>query len=446
MLHQCLTPSGALRIKEPTQVMQVQQTVSVTEMPEMEDDDDGETAYRVLVVDDSRAQRLVLAMFLRKWGYEVFEAGSGEEALEICAKVRVGFVISDWMMPGMTGVEFCSKFKSMPRDDYGYFILLTSKSEKSEIADGLLAGADDFVPKPVGSDELRARLRAGQRILSMRSELVEKNRMIAQNMKELQKLYDSLDRDLVEARKLQQTLVRERFRDFGAATASLMIRSSGHVGGDLVGAFQIDERRIAVYSVDVSGHGVASAMMTARLAGYLSGNSPDQNLAFIQLPDGRRGVRRPSEIAAAFNRLMIEDIQVEQYFTLAYAELDLKTGRVVLTQAGHPHPLVMRADGTVEKFGAGGMPVGLISGAKYEDTELILAPGDRLFLMSDGLTECPGTNGVDLGDDGLARMVARLTDLPSPSLLEALVWDLTEFAGTDHFADDVSGAILDYRG
>lgn len=411
-----------------------------------DNDDDGDAAFRVLVVDDSRAQRHILSMYLRKWGYEVLEAGSGEEALAICATMPVAFVISDWMMPGMTGVEFCSQFKSLPREDYGYFILLTSKSEKSEIADGLLAGADDFVPKPVGSDELRARLRAGQRILSMRSELVEKNRVIAANMRELQKLYDSLDRDLMEARKLQQTLMRERIRDFGRASVSLMIRSSGHVGGDLVGSFQIDEHRIAVYSVDVSGHGVASAMMTARLAGYLSGNSPDQNMAFQQLPDGRREVRRPSDIARAFNRLMLEDIQVEQYFTMVYAEIDLRTGQVLLTQAGHPHPMVLRKNGALETVGEGGLPIGLIPGADYDDSELLLAPGDRLFLMSDGITECSGTAGVDLGEDGLASMLLRLADLESPALLEALVWDLVAFAGTEQFNDDVSGVILDYRG
>lgn len=408
--------------------------------------EDGDAAFRVLLVDDSRAQRHILAMYLRKWGYEVLEAASGEEALALCAATPMGFIISDWMMPGMTGVEFCRRFKALPRDDYGYFILLTSKSERSEIADGLLAGADDFVPKPVGSDELHARLRAGQRILSMRAELVEKNRLIAANMRELQALYDSLDRDLVEARKLQQTLVRERFRDFGAARASLMIRSSGHVGGDLVGCFQIDERRVAAYSVDVSGHGVASAMMTARLAGYLSGSSPDQNLAFQKLPDGTRGVRRPSEIARAFNRLMLEDIQVEQYFTMAYAELDLPTGRVVLVQAGHPHPMVLRAGGRVEQVGAGGLPVGLIPDARYKDSRLTLAPGDRLLLMSDGLTECPGPDGVELGEKRLARMLQRLAGLESPELIEALVWDLANFAGADHFADDVSGVLLDYRG
>ena len=401
---------------------------------------------RVLVVDDSRAQRHILAMYLRKWGYEVLESASADAALALCASIRVGVVISDWMMPGMSGVEFCKRFRALPREDYGYFILLTSKSEKSEIASGLEAGADDFVPKPVGSDELRARLRAGLRILGMQAELVAKNRVIAANMEELQKLYDSLDRDLMEARKLQQTLVRERQRDFGRAAASLMIRSSGHVGGDLVGAFQIDERRVAVYSVDVSGHGVASAMMTARLAGYLSGSSPDQNLAFQQLPDGRRSVRRPAAIAQEFNRLMLEEIQVEQYFTMAYAVLELDTGKVVLTQAGHPHPMVLRADGRLERVGNGGLPIGLIPDADYDDSELTLNAGDRLFLMSDGITECPGTTGLDLGEEGLASLLDRLGELESPALLEALVWDLADYAGTDHFADDVSGVLLDYRG
>lgn len=409
-------------------------------------DHDVEATFRVLVVDDSRAQRHILSMYLRKWGYEVIEAASGEEALAVCATIAVGFVISDWMMPGMSGVEFCSKFKALPREDYGYFILLTSKSERSEIADGLLAGADDFVPKPVGSDELRARLRAGQRILSMRSELVEKNRVIAANMDELQKLYDSLDRDLMEARKLQQTLVRERFRDFGRASAALMIRSSGHVGGDLVGTFQLDDRRVAAYSVDVSGHGVASAMMTARLAGYLSGSSADQNLAFVQRPDGRREIRSPAQIAQAFNRLMLEELQVEQYFTMAYAELDLGTGQVRLAQAGHPHPMILRRDGRLERVGSGGLPIGLIPDAEYEDCSLTLAPGDRLFLMSDGLTECPGPTGLDLGEEGLARILTRLADLDSTAMLEALIWDLSDHAGTDRFADDVSGVMLDYRG
>ncbi len=400
----------------------------------------------VLIVDDSRAQRKILQMQLTRWGYDITEAASGDEALALCRARDFDIVLSDWMMPGMSGPDFCKAFRGLPREGYGYFILLTSKSEKAEIATGLENGADDFVTKPVSADELRARLRAGERILGMQDELVEKNRLIGTTLGQLQKLYDSLDRDLIEARKLQQTLVRDRFRDFGAGTASLLLRPSGHVGGDLVGSFVISAQRIAVYSVDVSGHGVASAMMTARLAGLLSGASPDQNIALKTAPDGARDAWAPAEVAARLNRMMLEDLQVDQYFTLAYAEINLETGGFSLVQAGHPHPMILRKDGDVEQLGDGGLPIGLIDGAAYSQTAAHLSPGDRLLLVSDGVTECPNPAGEELGSDGLHALLVQNAVLASTDLLEALIWDLNTHAGGADFPDDVSGILFDYRG
>ena len=406
------------------------------------------TALRrhVLVVDDSRLQRKILTSSLQRWGYCVTEAASGDAALALCRETRFDIVLSDWMMPGMTGLEFCKEFRALPSDGYGYFILLTSKSEKGEVVHGLDGGADDFLTKPVSADELRARMRAGERILGMERELTEKNRLVGVTLAQIQTLYDSLDRDLIEARKLQQSLVRDRHRDFGQATVSLLLRPSGHVGGDLVGCFPIDARRIAFYGIDVSGHGVASAIMTARLAGLLSGASPEQNIALTLGPDGTRDAVSPVIVAARLNRMLIEEMQVEQYFTLAYAEVDLQSGQVAIVQAGHPHPTVLRRDGRIEYLGEGGLPIGLIPDASYTLTEAQLFPGDRLILVSDGITECPDTANVELGEDGLAAMILRNADLTGRDLLEALVWDLTAYAGGEEFRDDVSGVLFDYRG
>ena len=400
---------------------------------------------RVLVVDDSRAQRRILAVQLQRWGYAVTEAETGDAALLLCQDQIFDIVLSDWMMPGMTGLDLCQAFRALPREGYGYFILLTSKSEKTEVAVGLENGADDFLTKPVNSDELRARLRAAERIVSMQQELVEKNRLVGSTLGQLQKLYDSLDRDLIEAKKLQQSLIRDRHRDFGMGKAFLMLKPSGHVGGDLVGSFVIDERRIAVFSVDVSGHGVASAMMTARLAGLLSGGSPDQNIALCINAEGARDAYPPEEVAFRLNRMMIEDVQVEQYFTLAYAEIDLTTGHVKLVQAGHPHPFHLRGD-QMMPIGEGGMPIGLIPGATYNAVSTQLLPGDRLFLVSDGVTECPGPDGRELGTEGLQAMLERSAGLASPNLLEALMWDLSAYSGGQDFPDDVSGIMFDYSG
>lgn len=400
----------------------------------------------VLVVDDSRAQRRILSLALARGGYRVTEADSGVSALALCQETAFDIVLSDWMMPEMDGLDFCRSFKALPRDGYGYFILLTSKSEKGEIADGLDCGADDFLAKPVNSDELRARLRAGERILSMQSELMEKNRLVGSTLTELQEVYDSLDRDLIEARKLQQSLVRERFRDFGRGEVSALLRPSGHVGGDLVGFFEINSKRIGVYSVDVSGHGVASAMMTARLSGLLSGSSPDQNVALTVSVFGERDAHPPEEVAARLNRMMFEDIQVDQYFTLAYADINLHTGELQLVQAGHPHPALIRKSGAIEYIGAGGMPIGLIPDATYERVEALLEAGDRLFLVSDGVTECPSPDGEELGEEGLTRILQANQTMTNSALLEALIWDLSAHFGGEDFPDDVSGALLLMKG
>ena len=154
----------------------------------------------ILVVDDSKLQRKILTSLVKRWGFKVCEAENGEQALEMCKDDQPDIVLSDWMMPGMSGLELCQSFRSLPNDDYGYFILLTSKGEKDEVTEGLRAGADDFLTKPINVDELRARISAGERILDMQRELTKKNCMISETLDELQRVYDSLDKDLIEAK------------------------------------------------------------------------------------------------------------------------------------------------------------------------------------------------------------------------------------------------------
>lgn len=407
---------------------------------------DVDAIKRVLVVDDSRAQRFILSSSLKRWGFEVLEADSGQAALEICQRESLDLILSDWMMPGMDGLEFCKEFRKLERGNYVYFILLTSKSEKDEVVHGLDVGADDFLAKPVNASELRARIRAGARIQQMERELTEKNRTVTDALAEIRCLYDIIDRDLIEAKKLQQSLVKERYRDFGTAEVSLLLRPSGHVGGDLVGFFPISKTQVGLFSIDVSGHGITSALMTARLAGFLSGSTPDQNLALVHCDDGGYSARSPALVAEELNRIVLEEMDTEHYFTLVLAHLDLVSGTVVATQAGHPHPAIQRADGGVELCGEGGLPVGLIPGATYEDFDINLNAGDRLFLMSDGITECPGKDGDMLDEDGAVEMLIRNTLVRGSQFLETVMWDLSDYFGGDDFPDDISAILLEFNG
>jgi sigma-B regulation protein RsbU (phosphoserine phosphatase) len=399
-----------------------------------------------MVVDDSKLQRRILSASLKKWGFEVVEASSGPDAIEKCKERLPDLVLSDWVMPGMSGLQFCREFRTLSETQYGYFILLTSKSEKAEVAKGLDSGADDFLSKPVDVDELRARISAGERILEMQRQLIDKNLIITHTLDELQRVYDLLDKDLIEAKKLQQSLVRERTRDFDGGKLSLLLRSSGHVGGDLVGFFPVNDTKLGLFGIDVSGHGISSALMTARLAGYLSAAVPDQNIALVSCADGTFSMRPPDEVVRELNALVLSEMETEHYFTLLMAEVDLDTGNVLICQAGHPHPVVQRRDGQIEQDGLGGFPVGLLAGVEYEKFQVNLSPGDRLLILSDGVTECPDPSGIMIEEEGLAEMLFELRDVTGPPLLEAIVWKLSEFAGHADFPDDVSGILFEFTG
>ena len=123
---------------------------------------------RVLIADDDPVARRMLEGLLGKCGYDVLSTNDGSEALEELQKPEgPSLVISDWMMPGMDGLELCRKSRELDRSDYIYFIILTTKGRKEDTVQGLEAGADDYLVKPFDQEELRCRVKIGKRILDL---------------------------------------------------------------------------------------------------------------------------------------------------------------------------------------------------------------------------------------------------------------------------------------
>ena len=409
--------------------------------------DDAEPVARpILVVDDSRAQRHLLAKTLARAGYATIEAASGEEALELCRSGEVELVISDWMMPGMSGVEFCRAYRDLRRDLPGYFILLTAQTEREVLVEGLESGADDFLSKPFHAIELKARIRAGERVVTAQKDILCKNALLSKTLDELQTLYDALDRDLDEARSFQEALVPDRHHALPGAEVSFLFRPSGHVGGDLVGLFRITDTRYGVYSVDVSGHGVASALMTARVAGYFNPMSPLQNIALETAGDGTATMLPPDEVCRRLNTILLTEMETDTYLTMALADVDLETGHVRVAQAGHTSPAIQRADGSVRFEAAFGMPIGLVEGAEFSAFDLELAPGDRMLLYSDCVTECPLPGDAMLEEEGLAEILGENRDLRGTDLLDRLAEEMARRSGLSDFPDDLSCALIERAG
>ena len=132
----------------------------------------------VLVADDSLIMRRLLTAYLRPWGYEVLEAKDGEEAWSLFQSESVSLVLTDWIMPNVDGLELIRRIRASPRPGYCYLILLTAKSEKEDLVTAMEAGADDFLVKPCDKEELRVRLREGERIIRLERELAQQNRQL----------------------------------------------------------------------------------------------------------------------------------------------------------------------------------------------------------------------------------------------------------------------------
>ena len=128
---------------------------------------------RVLIAEDEPISRHLVEKFLIQWGYDVIVANDGDEAWWVLQKEDTPkLAILDWMMPGMDGVQICREVRKRTGEPYIYILLLTAKSQKQDIVQGLEAGADDYLTKPFDPEELRVRLRAGRRILDFQEQFL----------------------------------------------------------------------------------------------------------------------------------------------------------------------------------------------------------------------------------------------------------------------------------
>lgn len=195
---------------------------------------------KILIADDDPVSRLILQTALTKWGYQVLAVCNGDEAWEILEQPgSPQLAILDWMMPGLDGVQLCLTLRKREAEPYVYVILLTAKSDKKEIAQGLEAGADDYLTKPFDQSELKARLRTGQRIVTLQSELIT-----ARESFRHQAAHDQLT-DLLNRRAILEALERELARAQREGTALSLVMadldhfkdindSYGHAVGDQV--------------------------------------------------------------------------------------------------------------------------------------------------------------------------------------------------------------------
>lgn len=393
---------------------------------------------RILIVDDAEDLLLVIATILESWGYETVTCNDGAEAWALIQRGDIPFVISDWLMPGLDGVELCRRVRAADFGHYVYFILLTGLESKASLVEGMDAGADDFLVKPVAAEELRVRIRAGERVLALEQQLAERNRKLAET-------FNTIRQDLETAAVLQKTLLPKPQTLQGTGFNWLFLPSA-FVAGDTFDYFPLDQRHLGFYQLDVAGHGTPSALLSFTLNRMLARDMSERGFLKRRLAQAPYyAIESPVAVLGELNRRFAADGDTLMYFTMIYAVLDTQTGTVTLVQAGHPSPLwLQRAAGRVVSVGTGGLPVGILPDPTYDTVTFTLAPQDRLFLYSDGITDCARPDGEMFSVERLHEVLHRSIDQPLAAVVAELGRALRDWKGDAHYSDDITLLALEW--
>jgi sigma-B regulation protein RsbU (phosphoserine phosphatase) len=410
----------------------------------------------VLVVDDDGANRDMLSRRLERKGYAVTVAEDGRRAIELVGQRPFDLVLLDVLMPGLSGLEVLRQLRQSHAATELPVIMATALSESGDVVEALRLGANDFVSKPLDFPVVLARIQSQLALKRAVEEVVRLERSLEQRNQELTGANDRLaeanrrmERDLRAAARIQEALLPRGEPRLPRVRFVWHYQPCEELAGDGLNVFALDDRRAALYVFDVSGHGVTSALLSVTFSRLLS---PPSDPSSVLRPDAGRGESAqvggpmpPAEVADRLNRMFPFDESIEQYVTMLYGVLDATTGAFRYVSAGHPGIAHLPADGPGRIVETRGFPIGLAV-RHYDEHALDLAPGDRIYLYSDGIPEATDADGRVFGGD---RMLAALDGAraePLEHAIDSLLAELTQWAGPAGLRDDVSVVAAEFLG
>lgn len=253
---------------------------------------------------------------------------------------------------------------------------------------------------------------------------------------DVERAYECIRRDVDAAAQLQRQLLPAQLPAVAGIRFAWEYRPCSGLGGDGLNVFWLDDDHIGLYLLDVSSHGVAAALLSVTLARLLSPSLNQSSLLRVSDGDGYR-ISPPGDVARQLNQWLLANSTGEQYFTILYGILDVRTHRLEFVSAGHPPLLHASANSEPAMLHVPGFRIGCVESADYEETSLQLRPGDRLFLYSDGLTEATSPAGEQLGLERLKRTIEASKGEPIEACTPRLVHEVLRWA-VDDPEDDLS--------
>jgi sigma-B regulation protein RsbU (phosphoserine phosphatase) len=385
----------------------------------------------ILVVDDTPANLQVLAGMLKDRGHKVRPVPGGKLALLAARRDPPDLILLDINMPEMNGYEVCEHLKADDELKGIPVIFISALTEQLDKVKAFAIGGVDYLTKPFQMEELHARVETHLKLRRLQIELEESNARLA-------KANGRMSRDLKAAAKIQETFLPREVPRLQGADFAWIYRPCDELAGDGLNIIPLGDAKFGLYILDVSGHGVASALLSVTLSRLLS---PPSEPSSILIRDGddrdRFNITPPAEVAARLNRLFPFDTATEQFATIVYGILDTATGEFRYVSAGHPGPVHLPAGADPVILESRGSPIGLADDA-FEERSVRLRAGDRLYLYSDGVPEAMDPAGKQFGDARLLEAIGRGRSEPLQEGVATLLEEIARWHGPQRPQDDIS--------
>jgi sigma-B regulation protein RsbU (phosphoserine phosphatase) len=346
---------------------------------------------RALIADDQPDVIEALRLLLKQEGYQIETANSPAAVLDNLSAGDFDVLLMDlnYARDTTSGQEGLDLLRSIRKLDSGLpVVVMTAWGSVPLAVEAMRGGAQDFVEKPWDNSQLLSTVR----------------RQIHNGVAERE--------EVREAVATQQALLPKRIPQIPGCDISVAWTPLGKVGGDYLDLVPLSESRLGICVGDASGKGVSAALMMSNLQAAVHALAPD--------------ARSTASLTTRLNQILCANTAANKFVTLFYGELEGR--RLTYTNAGHNPPMLVRANGDEVRLDQGGALLGVFPDWVYQQGEVSLAPGDRLVLFSDGISEAENPKGDQFSEERLLTILTANRALDATALRKKIIRAVSDFS------------------
>jgi sigma-B regulation protein RsbU (phosphoserine phosphatase) len=385
---------------------------------------------KILSVDDEQDMEILLTQYFRrkikKGEYEFAFAHNGVEALQmLLAYPDFDIILSDINMPEMDGLTLLTKINEM-RNPALKCIMVSAYGDMENIRTAMNRGAFDFTTKPINLEDMECTI----------EKAIEQIAFIKNAQKEHTQL-KSIQSDLKVAREIQQTILPKKFPPFPESDTFdiyASMNAAAYVGGDFYDFFLIDKDRLGFVVADVSGKGIPAAIFMAISRTVIRAIALSENSSSMCMKRS--------------NHILCRESVNDMFVTAFYGILNIWSGLVTYCNAGHNPPVLIRKEGREASFLplTNDLILGAIHDTHFHEKELILTPGDSLFLYTDGITEAMNYHKELYGNARLLENCQLMKTCHPHEMVRRITDSVNNFTSGTIQSDDITLLSILYKG